>query len=260
MAKIKTFTDKQLSRMTKDQMAILEGSRSKIKKSKFRPGEIIKEVKNQDVLSKGGSEAIEETNKVITLEDLQKEEDYQKEIELLFNSEYNKQLNEFIKDDSYFDDYKNIEIHDNSILVRIFKMDISDFDNNESVELEYSTITKKIIQKRVKSDYKIYPIVKVIDVGEGFECKYKAGDIGLVTRSEVVGQDLNPKYVDIFQYHAVKGMTPKIPDGLSKTIPNVEKNWGKYMFVRPFVATPDIEDRLTYLVPSFALKGRYKVR
>ena len=206
---------------------------------------------------------------LITEESIKQQQQEELKSRQVFQDEYQKQLMDWYKIDEW-SEYDSIDFYDAEYLVRIFKMDVSKFQDIKTNYFDWSPILKKFTLKEKQQGITVFPIVKILKLGkrvdpngnlEALGLKYNVGDICIVSSHEILGDDWNPAFMSYmgFQEQRAQGMTPKVPEGLRQRIPNVEKNWDRYQFIRPWVAKPEEKDYLTYLIPSSKIKGLFNV-
>lgn len=258
--KVKTYNDKQ--KLSDQDLALLKHVNSKQKGKKVKSDGIILptdgKLKDDTFQAKLDKRPSKE-NIVITPEDLEKERQKEREEAERFSKEFFRQIKDWvsIKD---WEDYKNITFDHKDYLVRLFKMDVSDFEGYISLEYEWSRITREWKLKDVPATENVFPIVKILAVGKSVEnTKYKVGDIALVPSNDVLGEDWNPKFLQVMQYQNSQGMHPVLPQGMRQSIPNVEIKWSQYNFVRPWVPKPEEKDFITFLIPEAKIRGSYEL-
>jgi hypothetical protein len=98
---------------------------------------------------------------------------------------------------------------------------------------------------------RLTPICKVIKSGSD---KYKEGDIIVLPDEKVSGEIDNPAWQLYEQSLNSKGVEAIPPEDNRKKIPMMEVMWQSYIFKRPWMYTPEEEDRLTFLLPIYELK------
>jgi len=158
---------------------------------------------------------------------------------------------------------------------------IVDFKNDKSIEEEYSTIQItsqegvlvrffKFIPKKASEilipdmhgnhvkeigflDTVLTPIAKVLKDSED----HKAGDLVIVPFERVQGEMNNPEWQLFEQALQAKGVEAIEPEDKRRKIPIIEAMWRDYMFVRPWIYTPEDSDRITYLLPKYEIKTKW---
>lgn len=267
--RVKTFEEKQRP-LTPSERAALQAihdqsSGKKLKNQVLTPDELkLLDVVDYEAEKKENSKDV---GKIITPEDLKKEEQTAEEKRINdtkeFEKSFNKQLKDWSKVKTDGNDYKNFDFDGDYYLVRVFSMDVSQFSDYKTLEYEWSRVLKqwKLTDKQLKNN--TFPIVKILKVARGFgkdnPNKYNEGDVCIVPGDDIVGDDWNPKFLHVMQFQNSQNMTPVLPDGMSQRIPKIQITWNKYLFVRPWKIEPEYEDRLTYLIPSTLIKGEYKL-
>lgn len=260
--KVRDWNSKQ--KLSKNQSAIITEKLSDVGKDSIITPE---QIKLQDVVfdeGKKNKKRVEPTQegKIITEDQLKKEaselEKKNKEESLKFEKEFNKQLKEWSKED-LSDEYSFVDISRQEYLVRIFEMDVSDFDGHITLNYEWSALLNQYKIADARMNKKTFPIVKIIKVGRDSDDGFKKGDIVLVPSTDILGDDWNPKFLHIMQYQQSSNMKPVLPEGMRQRISNVEIKWDKYRFVKPWVLDPQNQDTLTYLIPQSKVKGYFNV-
>lgn len=171
-------------------------------------------------------------------------------------------LGRFKSIDTYFKDYEDFEIvHDNMVLVRVFEFNPPE-NNPDSPIL--TDLVAKIDKTTGRLDgeikfvgAKIMPYVKVIKVSSNLldHPHIKVGESYSVESSEVYGTSYTQDYMTLLQFNKSQGLgKPILPAGMKEKMPNIEKNWGRYLFLRPGSVEPSPEDKLTYCIPISKLK------
>lgn len=258
----KTFEEKQRSLTDAEKEALMHLKEKKAGVKKKTKAIDPEKIKLQDVVGSPevpGKNAYYEEGKLITPETLEEERKAEIAEKKRYIAEFDRQFKEWCKEDHHSEYQGWCDFDHNDYLVRIFKMDVSEFKNFVSLEYEWSPIKQNYKLKDVPMTENTFPIVKILAVGEGVKSdKYQVGDVCLVPSTDIIGEDWNPKFLHIMQFQDSKGMKPKIPKGMRQTIPNVEVNWERYKFVRPWLPEPEEKDHLTYLIPEAKIRGRYK--
>lgn len=98
---------------------------------------------------------------------------------------------------------------------------------------------------------RLTPICKVIKSGSD---KFKEGDILVVADEKVSGELDNPAWQLYEQSLNSKGVEAIEPEDSRRKIPAIELMWSSYIFKRPWMYTPEDEDRITFLLPTYELK------
>ncbi len=255
--KIKSFNDK-IRPLTDAEKEALEHLRKKgkpLKNEILEPGAGV--LKDDTFKAKPNREYQE--GKIITEEDLKAEELKVKIEAERFSQEFRRQFTEWAAIDHSVD-YEGLSFDHADYLVRIFSMDVKGFEGFITLEYEWSHIIGKFKIKDKPATENVFPIVKILKIGEGVKStKHKVGDIVLVPSNEILGEDWNPKFLHYMQFQDSKGMNPVLPEGMKQSVPNVQKNWDRFMFIRPWVPQPEEQDKLTYLIPEGRVIGSYNV-
>jgi len=259
--KVKTFEDKQRP-LTQAEMAALEylkgDNNKKIKSDVIRPDNVL--LKDKNFEAKSDEDLGSEEGRLITEEDLKNEDLLLQEESERFSKAFMEQFNKWVAED-HGSEYEGIEFDHDDYLVRIFKMDVSGFKGFITLEYEWSVYLKNFKLKDKPATENLFPIVKILKKGQGIKSdKYKEGDVVLVPSNDILGEDWNPKFIQVMQYQDSRNMKPVLPEGMRQSIPNVEKNWDRYKFVRPWVPKPEEIDHLTYLIPETKVRGTFNVK
>ena len=183
-------------------------------------------------------------------------------------SKFNEQLQDFLKDKSYKDKFKDIEIRDNSYLIEIFVYKTKTegiFSFNEStgekVELiQFNPITGR--EESIVSNFKDFThVAKVLKVGTANEkAKYKEGDCILLNPFEVTGKAKNPEWALYEQFQHSIGQTPIVPQDLEEYIPALQARYLEYQFTTPEEYNIGTQNIRTFLVPEYKIKAKYNVK
>ena len=252
--KVKTFEEKQETTPLQKQLI----HNVKMKNAGVKRTEV--PVDFEQLKKKAKSHEPQVAKKIITQDDILAEQKNQLEEDKRFTEEFKRQLSTWAEEDHH-SEYEWCEFDHEDYLVRLFSMDVSSFEKFIDLRYEYSKIMNEWTLKTVSALDSIFPIVKILKVGDAVkEARYNVGDIAFVPSNDIIGKDWNPKFLQTIQFQSSKGMKPVLPDGMEQEILNVEKNWDRYMFVRPWVAKPEPQDKLTYLIPSPKIRGTFNYK
>lgn len=176
--------------------------------------------------------------------------------------ELREQIENFIKDESYFPKYKNIVPLWDYYLVRLFKFKPKKSQMTTIIYVPNSQ--GEWLPSTGVLDEKLFPLIKVIKVGpEAKRDDVKPGDVYTVPSQEILGESFNPDFLHMINTFKTpggnQGSVVNLPAGVPQKIKNVEKYWELDMFVLPEnYGKPTEDDKLTYLIPSSKLKTRYE--
>lgn len=163
------------------------------------------------------------------------------------------QRNDFAKDESYFEKYKDLKIDGRNILLRLFVF------KEERISPGMIMVPKKDISGRKKFvwentsyDEKVMPIGKVIKVGNLVENDLiKEGSVVLLPTDEVEGFEKNPEFMHYLQFSQAKGLDPAFDQfEIPQELPSVMVNWGRHIFKHWDNLEPDDDDMMTFLLPE----------
>ena len=210
--KVKTYNDK--NKYTDTQLKLLslkakEEAGIKTKHEIITPDHV--NLKDDTFKSKNVKNK-EFTGKIITEKDLEAEaKEREKELER-YREEFNEQLKTWIETD-HVSDYDWLKPRKRDYLVRVFEMDISSFENFVDVQYEYSKILMKFDLKNTKIHSNVYPILKILKVGEALEQeerRYGVGDIVMGPANEIIGTDWNQDFLTLMQNQRMMGAEPNL--------------------------------------------------
>lgn len=170
------------------------------------------------------------------------------------------QLAEFIKDESYFEEYDIVSPMNGDVLVRIMQASIPKY-GRERVTLEQDPNTGEWVPGSEIINTMVINYVKIIRMDPEFDYadkRIQEGAVFSVPAADVIGEEWNPDFlhlVNTFGKTGDQGKLIHIPDGMRQKIDAIEINWKKYMFIHPnhLIATP--EDKLTYMIPRPKLRA-----
>lgn len=261
--RIKSISQKEFERANDMQKRLISDIKNP-NQGVSRNGLLLPEdVRNQDIL---GNEAERnkkinkgKSSKILTGEDIQQEvlerrEEYKRQFEEQLLNWTNKDFSK---------EYENLSFGGENYLVRVFAMDMTNLnDDYKETSIEWNEFSGwKIGEDKIEESIK--PIVKVIKLGLGIDPdlkeSFKVGDILTVPFNEVTGRTINPEFAQHAQFAKSQGMKPVIPEGMSKYKYNIEINWGRWQFTRPWVFEPETEDKLTFVIPKGKIIGEYGI-
>ncbi len=169
------------------------------------------------------------------------------------NKSYEKQLIDgiiaFRDDKSIEQEYDSISINSKEdVLVRFYKF-VPKKASEIMIPDMYGNMTKEI----GFLDTVLTPIAKVLKDTE----EHKAGELIIVPFERVQGEINNPEWQLFEQALQAKGVEAIEPEDKRKKIPIIEAMWRDYMFVRPWIYSPEEKDRITYLLPKYETKTKW---
>ena len=171
-----------------------------------------------------------------------------------------KQLKAFAKDDSYFELYDGHEFGQDENLIRLFVYKppkefrpsfVRTVPNQSTIEGSSGMKPKTYYIDDIPMPYG-----KVIKAGKASEgnTQYADGDIVTLFSNRVMGYQQNPEWVRYWQaLDGQMGMTAKATEP-DPNIPNIEINYDSFKYIRVGNLYPDMNDRLTYLLPSYDIR------
>lgn len=174
------------------------------------------------------------------------------------NKEYKDKIIRLVKDfkdnNTILEEYKSMEIKYEAVLLRIFKFTPGTSDSNATGIL-VPDFNGGFVDSSNFRDSVITPIAKVIKVHESLKDRFKVGELVLLDFEKVRGWIPNPEMQLYMQSLEAKGVEAVEPEDTRPKIPRIEAMWRDYMFLRPWLFEPEEEDRLTYLLPTYEIKG-----
>jgi hypothetical protein len=200
--------------------------------------------------------------------DINKEEDMTKTESVNLQKDLLKQLKEFKETDLDANKYSHYTLRRDKVLVRVFKfVPTSKAVMSKSVILTVSPLDGVFKPSAVAQHEKLYPIVKIIDVGAEAPDWIKKGELYTVPFNDVVGDTWNPDFQWMMQNFGKKnndgdkpGMVT-IPDDMEQRIPKLDVNWERYKFSMPDRIGDELEeDKLVYLIPSLKIEADYAIK
>lgn len=171
-----------------------------------------------------------------------------------YTKEFFDQLNEFDRDLSVLDTYKEVSlIRENTALVKFFK-----FTPRARLEVPIlmpDPVTGIFRTSNEIIDSKTTNICKVIKANSKV---VKKGDLVAVPYNKVDGEELTPEYLLLLQYQKAseKPMMPE--EQPRKTMPKIELEYKQYLCPHIGKKEKDEEDLLHYILPDFEFI--YKVK
>jgi hypothetical protein len=198
------------------------------------------------------------------------------EVEKLLEDSYFAARENFRTDESYFKDYEDFIPEGKYALVKLFKFYVPEELKKEiglgktSILVESALNPSELKPKEIDVYEKVYPIVKIISVGDeivGTEkengvAKYKSGDLAAVRSNEIEGKKWNPDFLTIMQTFGKQGRNGRpglvhVPDDMPQKVDALDINWERYRFTN--LAKPtDTSENLVYLIPDAQLRGHLK--
>lgn len=174
---------------------------------------------------------------------------------------FKEQLDDFFKDTSHFEKYKNVEIRGYNTLIEVFKFKTRDGNYGDSNKDTPTILLVNPLGGQVTTNKDFYVdythVAKVISVGDKVE-GYKPGDCVLLNPFEVTKEARNPQWVHYMEYQNAKGMEPIIPDDMREFIPSVQAYFVDYQFVLPEDYKKKVQDINTFIIPESKIKAIYK--
>ena len=178
------------------------------------------------------------------------------------NEEYKQKLldivKEFDEDNLVVKEYESVNLKSEGVLIRLLK-----FSPNNATEGEFKKgvlipdFNGGFIDSSNFKDTVITPIGKVLKVHPSLQEQYSVGELVLVDFDKVRGTVPNPLMQLYMQALEARGVEAVEPEDTRPKIPRIEAMWMDYMFLRPWLFEPDDEDRLTYLLPTYEIKGSW---
>lgn len=180
-------------------------------------------------------------------------------------TEFDKQIEDFAKDESYFADYARYTPRKDKVLVKLFKFTMDDVPVGSTTILMPSQLPSERGQWKpsvVTTNEKVYPIVKVIKVGKDVK-DVKVGQMYVVPHADIIGDSFNPEFMFLMNNFVKQGKKmglADVPEDMEQRISNLEKNWERYKFSMPDrVGSETSTDKLIYLIPELKLEADYEL-
>jgi hypothetical protein len=181
---------------------------------------------------------------------------------------FKEQLQDFLKDKSYKEKFKDIEFHDSNYLIEIFVYKTKSegiFSFNEDTGEKFELIQVNQItgqEESLVAGFKDFThVAKVLKVGAGNEkAKYKEGDCVLLNPFDVTGKAKNPEWALYEQFQHSIGQTPIVPKDLEEYVPALQARYLEYQFTIPEEYNIGTQNILTFLVPEYKIKAKYNVK
>lgn len=168
----------------------------------------------------------------------------------------------FKQDESYFEYFKDVEIVQQDVLVKLCI--VTPKVENKKGKILLPDAKTGVLKASDEVRHKtIFPVVKVIKVGASVPAEIKKvvkqGGIFSVSGNEVLGNGQNPDFHLALQTSDPNSKKIKATKDVPEYIPNLYINWNRYRFMRPF-ALNEIEgvDGEVYLIPWNKLKTGLK--
>ena len=146
------------------------------------------------------------------------------------------------------------------VLVELYKKDTEGSEGE--AELIYSEEPGSVKRRNMKLGSLLYPIAKVLAVGENVSEDYKdikVGDILMLTDS-ISSIQTNPEYLNILLSYK-SNEVPKVAEGISKKITAFDSSWARYSYKLDKFKDTEAEDVVTLLLPllSTFVLGKYEI-
>lgn len=180
---------------------------------------------------------------------------------------FREELEHFISDTSYFDEYRGFNPLSNKVLVKLFRFTPKDNLKKELGETEIlmpGALDGKWKPKTQAMAEKIFPIVKVIKRGMGVIDEFvKEGGVYTVPYEEITGTQWNPDFlhlVNTFGKSGNQGQLVNIPKDMPQRLPKMAIEWARYKFSMPDRLSKETEDdKLVFLIPTLKLESIYEL-
>lgn len=162
-------------------------------------------------------------------------------------------LEGFIKDESYFENFKNIDIVQGDVLVRLCVI-VPPEDKAGNIILQDEKGNFKKASQLLDTTY--LPVVKVIKKGGTVENdKIEVGACYTVPPNEIMGDTTNPEFIHAQQFKSEGQAALKLTKDIKPRLPKLVVNWGKYVFHNPWNFEEDERiDNEVFLIPWNKLK------
>lgn len=205
-------------------------------------------------------------------ESIRKANERKAEVEQLVDEAYVAARENFLKDESYFKDYEDFVPEGKRVLVKLFEFSVpeelrKEIDLGKTDILVQSPLNGELKPKYVSYYEKIYPIVKIIAVGDEIvgtdkgAPKYKKGDTAAVQVNEIEGKVFNPVFLQILNTFGKSGngkpSLAHVPEDVPQKVPALDVNWDRFKFTNLSKPT-DTSEKLVYLIPDVKLLGHIR--
>lgn len=179
--------------------------------------------------------------------------------------EFKNQLHLFMSDNSYKEDYQNIDLPGDGILIEIFKYRTKDGrfsdGNGESTPTLYlidplgGGVTTN---KDFSVDYT--HVAKVLKCGAASQNHiYKEGDCVLLNPFETTKEAFNPDFLHAQEYKNSMGIELITPNDMRQSVPSIQSRFVEFQFVLPHEYNKQVQDIVTFIVPPFKIKAKYNI-
>lgn len=176
---------------------------------------------------------------------------------------FNSQLSEFLKDNSYVDKYKKVKLQKDSYLIEIFRYRTKDGavkgDNNDNIPtiLIQDPLNGEIkTNKDVAVDYTHLAKVLVTPKDDEF---YEPGDCVMLSPYETVSMVRNPDWIHYMEYQNSKGMEVIMPQDMREHIPGIQIRYLDSQFLLPEEYDKKIQDVNTFIIPKYKILSKWEL-
>lgn len=179
--------------------------------------------------------------------------------------EVKKAFQEWKDDNSAVEAASKYEFVGSKVLIRLFYFDPPKKDSSLIIGGDAATgligiQSDKAKDVEVRSGFKLFPIAKILAVGNGVTGEYsklKPGDIAVVM-DDIKGTHLNPKWLDYMEKGGPNAR-PKITSAPPPQFIGNLAQWARDIFaLDKFKAKYDTEDMMTFLLPQNFILSKYK--
>lgn len=166
--------------------------------------------------------------------------------------EFYTQLNEFNKDTSYKERFKNCSLI-NRIGVEIFK-----FQPNRKLKSKLLTIDLTGSLLTMDEVTESTHIAKVIKLPSNYDGNLKEGDLVMLSIDDTVGESINPDYAFLMQF-AQSNLEPKMDKPIQKTAPKFVAQLYSSAFLPPHEYGIRAENISTFAIEPYKIIGSYVI-
>jgi hypothetical protein len=176
---------------------------------------------------------------------------------------FNSQLKDFLKDNSYVDKYKKVKLQKDNYLIEIFRYRTKDGavkgDENDNIPtiLIQDPLNGEIkTNKDVAVDYTHLAKILVASETEEF---YKTGDCVMLSPYETVSMVRNPDWIHYQEYQHSKGMEIIPPKDMREWIPGIQIRFLDSQFLLPEEYDKKIQDVNTFIIPKYKILSKWEL-
>lgn len=176
---------------------------------------------------------------------------------------FKEQLENFKKDSSYKEKYKNVEITGTNYLIEIFRyVDTEGDDGDIKINKDSPILVHDIygnLRTAAEAMYtKFTHVAKVIRTNNSVDNVYKEGDLVLLNPKDTCGTIWNPDFLFLKQ-HSEANYDPILPEGMPEKIGAIQGKFEDYFFLLPDQFEDEAHMITTFLIPEHKIKAKYNI-